>query len=405
MIQNYIGTRDFLPDDWKVMNYVFNTWRKVSEQYGFLEYDAPTIAPLELFTEKSGEEIKKQLFWFKDKGEREICLRAELTPQLARLIINYGKSIKKPIKWYSIPRVFRYEKPQRGRYREFFQYNVDVIGEESVLATVEVIKLGINILKSFGLKSNDFIVRVNSRKIVDDLIRRLGVADKAAFYLLLDKKDKMKESEFYKELKGLTKEVDLLKRLFSLNTSELLYELDKLGYEVKRLKELFKSLDKSFVKFDLSIVRGLAYYTDIVFEAFDKEMGYKRSVFAGGEYNNLISDFGGEKTPAVGFGSSAASLIELLKEKKKLPKFEEDTVFIASIGNVQKDVFKLREKLIKKGLKVDIDLGGKSISKQLSYAESRGYPTVYILGEKDLSKGVITVKNMNKGTEKKVKKV
>ena len=155
MIQSYIGTRDFLPKDWRVMNYIFNKWRLVSLAYGFEEYDAPILAPLKLFTDKSGEEIKQQLFYFKDKGDRDVCLRAELTPQLAGFVINYGKGLKKPIKWFSIPRVYRYEKPQKGRLREFFQYNADIIGEESVSATAEIINLSINLLKSFGLNNND----------------------------------------------------------------------------------------------------------------------------------------------------------------------------------------------------------------------------------------------------------
>jgi histidyl-tRNA synthetase len=227
------------------------------------------------------------------------------------------------------------------------------------------------------------------------------VADKAGFYLLLDKKDKMKESDFYKELKSLTKEVDLLKRLFSLNTNELLYELDKLGYDVARLKELFSLLDKNYVKFDLSIVRGLAYYTDIVFEAFDRK-GELRALIGGGEYNDLISAFGGKETPAVGFAKGDAVLLELLNKKGLLPKFENDTVFIATIGSVSKDSFKLREKLVKKGYKVDLNITERSLGNQLSYAQRKGYPKVYIIGEKELKKGVITVKDMVKGSEKKI---
>ena len=398
----YIGTRDFLPDDWRVMNYIFNTWRKVSEQYGFEEFDAPTIAMVELFTEKSGEEIKKQLFWFKDKGGRDVCLRAELTPQLARFYVNYAKAMKKPIKWFSIPRVFRYEKPQKGRLREFFQYNADIIGEDNVSATAEIINLSTNLLKNLGLTNKDFTIRINSRKILDALINRLGINDKASFYLLLDKKGKMEAEEFEKELKTLSKEYKILKELFTLNTNELLKKFMELGLDTDRLTGLFRLIDKKYAVMDLSIVRGLAYYTDIVFEAFDTK-NELRSILGGGEYNNLIKDFGGEETPAVGLGMGDAVLLELLKSQKKLPIFENTTVFIATIGSVLKDAVKLREQLISKGCNVNMNLTDKNLSKQLSYAQSKGIEKVYILGEKDLKKGTITVKDMKKGTEKKIK--
>lgn len=402
MIQNYIGTRDFPPKEWKLMKYVFNNWRSVSESFGFEEYEAPIICPVKLFTDKSGDEIKNQLFWFKDKGDRDVCLRAELTPELAQMMINYSKALKKPIKWFSIPRLFRYEKPQRGRLREFFQYNVDIIGDDSVFATSEVINLGINLLKSFGLKKNDFIVRINSRKIVDSLMKRVGVTSRDSFYLILDKKDKMKEEDFFKELKPIVKEVSLLKELFTLDSKSLIVELDKLGVDVSRIKDLFNFLPNGFVKFDLSIVRGLAYYTDIVFECFDKK-GELRAVFGGGEYNDLIKSFGGESTPAVGLGMGDAVLVELLKNRKLIPDFKNNNVFIATIGNVKGDSLKLRDQLISKGFNVDLNISDKNLSKQFAYAESKGINKVYILGEKELSKGVIKEKDLVTGKEKSIK--
>lgn len=403
MLNSYIGTRDFLPSVWSNLQYIFNTWRKVSESYGFREYEAPIICPLELFTDKSGEEIKNQLFWFKDKGDRDVCLRAELTPQLARYMIEYGKGLKKPIKWYSIPRLFRYEKPQRGRLREFFQYNADIIGEESVLATAEIIELSIKVLTSFGLTKEDFVIKINSRKIIDALIKRLSVMDKPSFYTLVDKRDKMEEKEFKTELKKLVKEYDLLIELFELEGSDLLTKLDELGVETKRVKDLKKLINNEFVELDLSIVRGLAYYTDIVFEAVDKK-GELRSILGGGEYNNLIKEFGGEETPAVGFGIGDTVLLELLKSKNLLPSKERNIIFIATIGNVISEAFKLRDYLIKKGESVDLNLTDRNLSKQLSYADSKGIKTVYILGEKELKNNTITIKNLKTGKEKKINK-
>ncbi|PJA22133.1 hypothetical protein COX58_02710, partial [archaeon CG_4_10_14_0_2_um_filter_Archaea_38_6] len=278
----------------------------------------------------------------------------------------------------------------------------DIIGEDNVSATAEIINLSINLLKNLGLTNKDFTIRINSRKILDALINRLGVSDKARFYLLLDKKGKMEEKEFEKELKTLSKEYKILKELFTLNTNELLKKFMELGLDTDRLTGLFRLIDKKYAVMDLSIVRGLAYYTDIVFEAFDTK-NELRSILGGGEYNNLIKDFGGEETPAVGLGMGDAVLLELLKSQKKLPIFENTTVFIATIGSVLKDAVKLREQLISKGCNVNMNLTDKNLSKQLSYAQNKGYPKVYILGEKDLKKGIITVKDMKKGTEKKIK--
>ncbi|VVB74894.1 Histidine--tRNA ligase [Candidatus Tiddalikarchaeum anstoanum] len=401
-LQPYIGTRDFLPSDWDKELFIANKWRSSSKMMGFEEYDAPTIEEVSLFTRKSGEEIKSQLFYFKDRGDREVCLRPELTPQLARFVIMYGKGLKKPLKWFSIPRCFRYERPQKGRLREFFQYNADIIGEVSVLATVEILNLAISTLESFGLKSNDIVVRVNSRVLIDSFVKRFGVEDKSAFYLLLDKKLKITPKEFDDGLRNLVKEYDLAKRLFSLTDKELIVELDSLGFDVSRLKTVVELCNPEYLEVDLSIVRGLDYYTDIVFEAYDRG-GKFRAIFGGGEYNNLVSDFGGEKTPAVGFAEGDAVLFEVLKDKKLLPDYLNNSVFIATVGNVMTEALKLRNFLLKKGVSCDINMSERNLSKQFEYAENRGIHKVYIIGEKDLEKDTITVKDLVSGKEEKVK--
>lgn len=402
MMQGYIGTRDFLPKDWRIMNYIFNNWRKVSLENCFEEYEAPIIEDVKLFTQKSGEEIKNQLFWFKDKGDRDVCLRAEITPQLARYLASYGKAMKKPIKWFSMPRLFRYENPQKGRLREFFQFNADIIGEESIYPTVEIIDLGIKILESFKLTSNDFKIKINSRKIIDSLIKILAVNDPLAFYLLLDKKTKLDTKDFLKELKILTKEHKKLMELFDMKGNELFTELKNLGVNVDRIKSVFGLLGYDYLEFDLSIVRGLDYYTDIVFEAFDTKKEF-RAIFGGGEYNNLIKDLGGEDLAAVGFGMGDSVLLEILKNKKLLPEFKNESAFLATIGDCYKDALKIKNMLIKKGISVELNLSSKSLSKQFQYAESKGISTVYIIGENDLSKGIITKKDLLTGKEEKIK--
>lgn len=402
MIQGYIGTRDFLPKDWQIMNYIFDIWKKSSNSMGFEEYEAPIIEDVKLFTAKSGEEIKNQLFWFKDKGDREVCLRAELTPQLARYLVNYGKAIKKPIKWYSIPRIFRYEKPQKGRLREFFQFNADIIGEESVYSTIELMSLAINILESFNFTKKDFKIRINSRKIIDALIKILGVKDPIAFYVLLDKKSKMEEKEFLAEMKTLVTDYKKLTELINLKTKDLFSELTKLGVNLDRIKKVFELIDNDYLELDLSIIRGLDYYTDIVFEAFDTKKEF-RAILGGGEYNNLIKDLGGESLPAVGFGMGDTVLLEILKFKKLIPELINDTVFLATVGDCYIDAIKIKNKLISKGINVDLNISSKNLSKQFQYAESKGINTVYIIAENDLKKGIIVKKDLKTGKEEKIK--
>ncbi len=401
-MQSYIGTRDFLPSDWKIMNYIFNNWRKTSESMGFLEYEAPIIENIELFTAKSGEEIKNQLFWFKDKGDREVCLRAELTPQLARYLVNYGKALKKPLKWFSLPRIFRYEKPQKGRLREFFQFNADIVGEESVYATAQIITLALRILENFNLGKKDFKIRINSRKIIDSLIKIIGVNDPAGFYLLLDKKGKMDEKDFTTELKVLVSKPDILLKLLKLKNEALIKELKNLGAELERIEQLFKIVGSDCLDLDLSIIRGLDYYTDIVFEAFDTK-GEFRAILGGGEYNNLIKELGGEDLPAVGFGMGDTVLLEILKSKNLLPSVNTDSAFIATIGECFSEAQKIQEKLISKGINADINISNKPLAKQLQLAESKGIETVYIVGEKDLKNNEITKKNLKNGKEEKIR--
>jgi len=397
LMQGYRGTRDFLPKDWRLLKYIFNKWRQVSQLFGYEEYEAPIIEPVKLFTDKSGEEIKEQLFWFTDKGGRDVCLRAELTPQLARYIVQYGKEFKKPLKWFSIPRIFRYERPQRGRGREFFQYNADVIGSNTE-STAELISLCINLLRNLGLSSKDFKVKVNDRQIVNELIKKFKLKEKE-FYLLLDKRYKLGEKAFFNELNKLSNSKEL-KKILQLKGFECLEYLRNF-VNTQRLDKLFPLLRKEFVEFDLSIVRGLAYYTGIVFEAFDIK-GELRSILGGGEYDNLISDFGGPRIPCAGFGIGDMVLLELLKEKGLIPSFSKKGLFIATIGDVFKKANMIANKLRNKGVNIFVNTSDANISKQLSLADDLGYKKVLIVGPRDIKQKKVTFKNMKSGKEQKI---
>ncbi len=399
-MQGYRGTRDFLPVDWRVLRYLFGVWRRVSESYGFVEYEAPVIEPVELFTLKSGDEIKGQLFWFKDKGGRSVCLRAELTPQLARYVVQYGRSLKKPLKWFSIPRLFRYERPQRGRFREFFQFNVDVVGS-SIYGTIEVINLGIDVLRSFGLRSGDIVVKLNDRVLINELISRYNISRVVEFYSLLDKRYKLGDEVFFRELKLVSDSEELLS-ILKLSGFDCFNKLKGLGFSVDRLERVFKFVDKRFVSFDLSIVRGLDYYTGVVWEAFDRA-GEFRALLGGGEYEDLVSSFGGGDVSCVGFGMGDAVIIELLKSRGLLPVFKSDGLFIATVGDVFKQVFRFASRLRRRGVNVFVNSNDLKLGKQLSLAESLGYSRVLIIGERDLKSGKATLRNLVSGKERRVK--
>lgn len=397
LMEGYKGTKDFLPKEWRLIDYILKKWKIVSESYGFEEYEAPILEPLKLFTDKSGEEIKEQLFWFKDKGDRELALRPELTPQLARYVVQYGGELKKPLKWFSMPRLFRYEQPQRGRGREFFQYNADIVGSGTPESTAEIINLAISILKSFGLKSTDIKIRINDRQIVNQLIDKFKIKKEKEFYALLDKRYKLKNEVFLEELRKIVKSKEL-EELLKRKGTVCLKELSKI-VDTTRAEKVLSLVEKGFAEFDLSIVRGLAYYTGIVFEAYDAK-GELRAGLGGGEYNNLVSDFGGPQIPCVGFGLGDMVLAELLKDRKLIPEFRKEGIYIATIGNVFKEASELANKLrIKQP--VFLNTADQGISKQLTYAGDAGYEKVIIVGERDLKEGKVTVKNMKTGKEEK----
>ncbi len=398
-MQAYRGTRDFLPHEWAVEKYLFTAWRRVSELYGFDEYEAPIIESLDLFTKKSGDEIKEQLFWFTDKGGRKVALRAELTPQLARLFVQYGKSLKKPLKLFSIPRLFRYERPQKGRLREFFQFNADIIGS-NIKATAEIINLSIDVLRSLGLKKNDFVIKINDRGLLNEIANRFN-ANPEKLFPLLDKRFKISDEEFFSELFNISDSPEL-RKLLSLSGSEALSYLNNNDFNTSRINELFRLVNKRFVSFDLSIIRGLDYYTGIVFEGFDRDHEF-RAILGGGEYSNLISDFGGEKISCVGVGMGDAVIIELLKKKGLIPLFKRKGVFIAVAGDSFSKANQLAKTIRSKGINVFLYTGNGNLSKQLSLANYLGYNKVIIVGEKDLTKERVVVKNLLTGTNKKVK--
>ncbi len=319
------GFRDFYPeplphnDVWSAdaRQYIFDQWRKVARRYGFREYDGPPLEPLELFTTKSGEEIVKQLFDFKDKGDRHVAMRPEMTPTLARMVAAHERNYKKPIKWFAIPQLFRYEKQQKGRLREHFQFNADLIGETDPAADAELIALLIDTLRAFGLTSEDFVIRLSSRNAWQDFFKHGGGdhAHEYEFFQIIDKLERTSGEESEKKLAAMG---------FSLAQVN---EFIAAGKPTVELETILKNLAarglKEFVKIDYQVIRGLAYYTGVVFEAFDRK-GEFRAISGGGRYNNLVKLISGGKVdlPALGFGMGDVVLLELLKARGLLPKFD-----------------------------------------------------------------------------------
>jgi len=281
----YKGVRDFYPEEMAVQNYIFSVWRSLAEKFGYVEYSASILEYAELYRSKGSDEIvNDQMYVFKDKGDREVALRPEMTPTLARMIAAKRKTLKFPLRWYSIPNVFRYERPQRGRRREHWQLNCDLMGVAGLEAEVEIIKLVYDIMKKFGAKDSDFEIRINSRKIIN---------------IALAKKNFSEE-----QIRDFTRKLDKGETLADIN-----FEPDK---EIKKLLAMLEETGIKNVRFEPTLARGFDYYTGMVFEVFDTNPENRRSLFGGGRYDNLLEMFGVEPVPTVGFGMGDVTILDFL---------------------------------------------------------------------------------------------
>jgi histidyl-tRNA synthetase len=376
------GFRDFLPRDCASRNYIFARWREVARRYGFVEWDGPILEPTDLYKKKSGPEIVAQLFNFTDKGEREVAMRPEMTPTLARVVAAHEREFKKPLKWFCIPQCFRYEKQQRGRLREHFQINCDIIGDDSLGADIEVIALSIDLLRGFGLGENDFVVRISDREFWTDLLRQEKIAEDNWDEILqtIDKSEREPREKTGEKLGSLAKAVFAV--LDGGGKSE------KLERVVEGLRQ--RGLD-SFVKVDLGIVRGLAYYTGIVFEAFDRA-GKFRALAGGGRYNNLIAQLSDNAVslPAVGFAMGDVVLGELigatLAARAKLDATihadrQIDIFIVIAKEERRRDALSQIQKLRERNYRVDFPLAATKVPKQFQTAEQLGARITILFGD------------------------
>jgi histidyl-tRNA synthetase len=376
------GFRDFLPNDFARRNYIFAKWREVARRYGFVEWDGPILEPTELYTKKSGPEIVGQLFNFTDKGEREVAMRPELTPTLARVVAAHDREFKKPLKWFSIPQCFRYEKQQRGRLREHFQFNADVIGEASLDADAEAVALCIDLLRGFGFTSSDVVVRVSDREFWIDLLRAQNVPEEEWQEILqiIDKSEREPREKTAGKLGALAEPV--FKVLGGKGSSE---KLDRL-LDSLRTRGL-----ADFVRIDLGIVRGLAYYSGVVFEAFDRG-GKLRALAGGGRYDNLIGHLsdGAVSLPAIGFAMGDVVLGELIgeipatntqMEKAMASERDLDVYVVVAKEERRTDALAQVQALREAGYRVDYPLGPAKVGKQFQTAEQLGARAALLFGD------------------------
>src|SRR5690349_14383442 len=408
------GFRDFYPEQLATRNYLIGIWREVARRYGFVEYDGPPLEPLELYTKKSGDEIVGQLYAFTDKGDRKVALRPEMTPSLARMVAAKANAMRKPIRWFSIPQLFRYERQQKGRLREHFQLNVDIIGEASVAADAELLAVAIDIMRATSLTSNDVRARVSDRRLLTAVLSEVGVKpdEMAGVFAAIDKlgreqRDVTREKvEKVVSNKAAVQGIErILERSTDLNAIAAEFRNSGAVMEcITRLREYMHFLDAlgvgDWVDFDLSIVRGLAYYTGIVFELFDAK-GEFRAICGGGRYDDLLSSIGGVDLPALGFGMGDVVLTELLRARNVLPNatLAAEYWVAADDDSMLPDVMKVAGRLREKARSVEYALKSQTLARQLKTASSAGVQNVVLLRRDDFANGNVTVKKLADGSE------
>jgi len=408
------GTRDFYPPEMGVRNWIIDGWKKVSLRNGFEEYDGPIFEHLKMYRIKSGDEIVEQLFSFKDRGGRDLAIRPEITPTLARMVNQKINTLPRPIKWFSVPRLCRAEKPQKGRLREFFQWNIDIIGIDDVLADAEIIFTTVDYLRQVGLRPKDVRVKISSRKLLAAFLKSLGISQNNLDFLypVLDKKSRVPEDAFKQMLTALVDDSSTVGAIIEFISSESLTQLeeqlklpdDKIS-SYDEIKNLFAILDNmgilQFCEFDASIIRGLAYYTGIIFEVHDAE-GKLRSLCGGGRFDNLLKDFGGPDIPATGMGMGQSVLEILLSEKglleKQVPEKRLDFFVTSADKTYTEQVYEITAELRHRKFSTNFSYKRGKLSKALKEASSQNAKKCIKIGE-EYKQNKLVIKDMDTGTQ------
>ena len=413
MTQGVRGTRDFYPEDMRLRNWLFERFHAAARSHGFEEYDAPVLESEELYTRKAGEDIVGQLYNFEDKGGRKVALRPEMTPSLARMVMTRAGALALPIKWYSIPQCWRYERTQRGRGREHYQWNVDIWGMEGVEADAELLSVLVHFFNSVGLGSDDLVIRISSRKVLEDVLGSLGIEGEtfAQTCVTVDKMNKLPAHVIEAQLGDLGLSSDAISTIRSVlaitDLASLESALASNSEAVVELQSLFTLCDSygisDWVSFDASVVRGLAYYTGPVFEAHDRA-GILRAICGGGRYDKLIGSLGGKDLPATGFGFGDMVIMELLADKGLIPELSSgvgDVVFGMG-AELRGAAMQVAGKLRASGRSTDLVLEDKRIKWVVKHAERSGAARLVMVMPEEWSKGNVKVKDLTTGEETEI---
>ncbi len=414
--QPYKGTRDYYPEDKRVQNYIFNVWRKVAERHGYQEYGAPMVEPLEVYTAKSGQELaSEQTYSFVDRGDRTVAIRPEMTPSISRMVAAQRQELGYPARLYSIANFMRYERPQRGREREFWQLNADLFGADGVLADAEIIELAHEIMTTFGAKDDMYVIRVNNRDLINHMMVSYFDLDGVSSQLMIklfDRKEKISNEEFAlqaAEIFGPGDAEDGLHKLSNLVNAKTVTDLPAELHELKavtELQELFEQLNEAGVKnvrFDVTLMRGLDYYTGMVFEVFDLHPENNRAMFGGGRYDGLVGLFGAEPIPTVGFAPGLTTTELFLRSHNLLPQLHSTTeVGVVVVDDSTAGALELARKLRSEGVNVEVDITGRKIDRQIKAVLKKDIPFMVFVGMTELKDQLYTLKDTASQNEEKL---
>ena len=408
--QGVRGTRDFYPEDMRIRNWLFDNFTDAALLHGFDEYDAPVLEHEELYTRKQGEEITQQLYNFEDKGDRKVALRPEMTPSLARMVMARAGGLSMPIKWFSIPQCWRYERTQRGRGREHYQWNVDIWGTNEISADAELISILVTFFEGVGLTAKDIVIKISSRKVLEEVLGSLEISEEifSKTCIIVDKMDKLPAGIIEEQLTELGHNSDAISKIQSIfgikNMDELANSLGKESSAVSELNSLFDSIDSygilEWVEFDASVVRGLAYYTGAVFEAHDRE-GKFRAICGGGRYDKLLSTLGGKDLPATGFGFGDMVIMELLAEKNLIPELISgiEDIVIPLNPELRSASVMVAAALRDTGRTVDLVLEDKKLKWAFKHAERIGADRLVMVMPEEWKSGKVRIKDLESGEE------
>ena len=412
-LQAVKGTRDFYPDQMRRRNWLFERFRATARTFNFQEYDACILEHEDLYTRKAGDEISEQLYCFPDKSGRRLALRPELTPSLARMVIERERSLQFPLKWFSIVQCFRYERMQKGRRREHYQWNMDIVGDNQLTAEAELMAAIADLCRTVGLSESDFQIRFSNRLILQDVLDRCGVPRQRfeEVCVILDKRDKLGNEAvagLLAQAHIASEAIDTILEVLKARTPEEMSSAytDKLNgiQDIIDLMELCGTYGIArSVSFDVGIVRGLSYYTGTVFEVYEVA-GSSRAICGGGRYDRLIETFGGSPTPMVGFGFGDVVISDILEERSLFPpSAEEGKVVVVAYSSDQRDeAIRLGGSLRADGMQVELDLSYRKLSKSFSRAGKLGFTTVVLAAPQELARGMVTVRNLVRQTERVV---